>query len=315
LLVQAQITLVHSLSTYFFYFKTIFLKKLLFILLILFFSNFLTAQDLAKGKNNALYKKLISAKSLVALWDFKEPEGQPRKAIGRGEFPLIEQDGTLPRISEGPLSGYSTHFGNKAYLSLSNSVVGQLNIYGKKQGVTVIAWVKWTGEQTGFVGGMWNEYKDGGKRQYGLFLSLPHYNGKNQVCGHISQTGKPTPPFPYSIDYSASKQEAPSNRWICIAFSYDGKLIKSYLNGILERRAPELINHTKGFEGYLDGLVQSKNPYFYPDGIGNNGSDFTVGAVLLKTGMGNFFRGEIGGLAVFDRALTDRELKNISKNN
>jgi hypothetical protein len=281
----------------------------------LFFSNFLTAQNLAKGKNNALYKKLTSAKSLVALWDFKEPEGQVRKAIGRGEFPLIEQDGTLPRISEGPLSGYSTHFGNKAYLSLSNSAVGQLNINGKKQGVTVIAWVKWTGEQTGFVGGMWNEYKDGGKRQYGLFLSLPHYNGKNQVCGHISQTGKPTAPFPYSIDYSASKQDAPSNQWICIAFSYDGKFIKSYLNGIFERRATELINHTNGFEGYPDGLVQSKNPYFYPDGIGNNGSDFTVGAVLLKTGMGNFFRGEIGGLAVFDRALTGRELKNISKNN
>ena len=275
----------------------------------------MTAQNLAKGKNNALYKKLTSAKSLVALWDFKEPEGQVRKAIGRGEFPLIEQDGTLPRISEGPLSGYSTHFGNKAYLSLSNSAVGQLNINGKKQGVTVIAWVKWTGEQTGFVGGMWNEYKDGGKRQYGLFLSLPHYNGKNQVCGHISQTGKPTAPFPYSIDYSASKQDAPSNQWICIAFSYDGKFIKSYLNGIFERRATELINHTNGFEGYPDGLVQSKNPYFYPDGIGNNGSDFTVGAVLLKTGMGNFFRGEIGGLAVFDRALTGRELKNISKNN
>ena len=275
----------------------------------------MSAQNLAKGKNNALYKKLTSAKSLVVLWDFKEPEGQARKAIGRGDFPLIEQDGTLPRISEGPLSGYSTHFGNKAYLSLSNSAVGQLNINGKKQGVTVIAWVKWTGEQTGFVGGMWNEYKDGGKRQYGLFLSLPYYNGKNQVCGHISQTGKPTAPFPYSIDYSASKQDAPSNQWICIAFSYDGKFIKSYLNGIFERRAPELINHTNGFEGYPDGLVQSKNPYFYPDGIGNNGSDFTVGAVLLKTGMGNFFRGEIGGLAVFDRALTGRELKNISKNN
>jgi hypothetical protein len=39
-----------------------------------------------------------------------------------------------------------------------------------------------------------------------LFVSLPHYNGRDQVCGHISKTGKPTPPFPYSIDYSASKQ-------------------------------------------------------------------------------------------------------------
>jgi hypothetical protein len=75
----------------------------------------------------------------------------------------------------------------------------------KSQGVTVMAWVKWEGN-TGFVGGMWNEYQDGGKRQYGLFVSLPHYNGEDQVCGHISYSGKPTPPFPYSIDYSASKQ-------------------------------------------------------------------------------------------------------------
>ena len=42
--------------------------------------------------------------------------------------------------------------------------------------------------------------------------------------------------------------------------------------------------------------------------MGNNGSDFTVGAVLLKAGMGNFFKGQIGGLAVFNRALTDEEM-------
>jgi len=277
----------------------------------LLYSNFLTAQHVVMVKNDALIKKITSTKNFVALWDFKEPQGQVRKSIGQNEFPLIEQNGTLPRISEGPLSGYSAQFGNKAYLSLPNAQLGRLNIYGKNQGLTIIAWVKWTGEQTGFVGGIWNEYKDGGKRQYGLFISLPHYNGKNQVCGHISQTGKPTPPFPYSIDYSASKQEVPSNQWVCIAFSYDGKFIKSYLNGIFEQRVPELINHTKGFEGYPEGLVQSKNPYLYPDGIGNNGSDFTVGAVLLKTGMGNFFKGKIGGLAVFDRALSDKELKKL----
>jgi len=217
-------------------------------------------------------------------------------------------NGTLPRISEGPLSGYSAQFGNKAYLCLPNSQTGKLNIFGKDQGVTVMAWVKWTGEQTGFVGGMWNEYQDGGKRQYGLFVSLPHYNGKNQVCGHISQTGRPTPPFPYSIDYSASKQEVTANQWVCIAFTYDGENIKSYLNGRFEAREPELINNTKGFDGYPNGLTQSKNPYYFPDGIGNNGSDFTVGAVLLKAGMGNFFKGQIGGVAVFSRALTEEEL-------
>jgi len=160
---------------------------------------------------------------------------------------------------------------------------------------------------------MWNEYQDGGKRQYGLFVSLPHYNGADQVCGHISKTGKPTPPFPYSSDYSASAQTVAKNEWQCVAFTYDGKYIKSFLNGEYQEREPELINHTKGFEGFPDGLVQSKNPYYFPGGMGNNGSDFTVGAVLLKSGMGNFFTGLIGGLAVFNRALSEKEIRILNK--
>ena len=257
-------------------------------------------------------ERIRKTKGLVALWDFKEPAGQLRKAVGKAEFPLTETNGTVPRYNEGPLSGYSAGFGEGAYLSLPNEQTGALNIHGKKQGVTVVAWVNWTGERTGFVGGMWNEYQDGGKRQYGLFVSLPYYNGKNQVCGHVSWTGKPTPPFPYSIDYSASKQLVRANEWVCIAFTYDGQHIKSYLNGDFEARPTELIDHTKGFEGYPDGLTHSKNPYYFSDGMGNNGSDFTVGAVLLKSGMGNLFKGKIGGLAVFDRALTGKELKRLA---
>ena len=85
------------------------------------------------------------------------------------------------------------------------------------------------------------------------------------------------------------------------------------MNGVFEKREPELITNTKGFEGYPDGLIQSKNPYYFPNGLGNNGSDFTVGAVLLKSGMGNFFKGQIGGLAVFDRALSAKELRRLAR--
>jgi hypothetical protein len=89
--------------------------------------------------------------------------------------------------------------------------------------------------------------------------------------------------------------------------------MRSYVNGEFQAREKELILNTKGFEGYPDGLIQSKNPYFFPNGMGNNGSDFTVGAVLLKRGMGNFFKGQIGGLAVFNRALLPKELKKLAK--
>ncbi len=286
--------------------------KLLFYIIVAVFIICFPKHSLNQNKENS--EKIAMLKQtpgLVALWDFKEKEGKARKAYGSGKFPLSEKDGKIPRENEGPLSGYSAKFGNKAYLSLEHSKTGALNIYGERQGVTVIAWVKWEGN-LGFVGGMWNEYQDGGKRQYGLFVSLPHYNGADQVCGHISKTGKPTPPFPYSIDYSASNQVVVKNEWQCIAFTYNGEYIKSYLNGEFEARELELINHTKGFKGYPDGLVQSKNPYYFPDGIGNNGSDFTVGAVLLKSGMGNFFQGLIGGLAVFNRTLTNKEIKELS---
>jgi len=254
--------------------------------------------------------KIVAMDGLVALWDFAEKPGESRKAKGVGEFPLMEMKGPVERVAEGPLSGFSAYLRDSAYFSIPHAETGRLNIHGKDQGVTVIGWVNWEGK-TGFVGGMWNEYTDGGKRQYGLFVHLPHYNGADQVCGHISWTGKPTPPFPYSSDYSASRQTLTKGSWHFVAFTYDGTHIRSFLDGAFEEREPELIRNTSGFEGLPDGITESKNPYYFPDGMGDNGSDFTVGAVVLSRGLGNFFEGKIGGLAVFDRALSVGELLEI----
>lgn len=257
---------------------------------------------------NKIKSELLSTSGIVAFWDFSAGENQ---LVSKGDVELQllnNQEESPASIPDGPLSGHSLSFNGNQYLYIPYEETRGLNIETNE--VTVIAWVKWVGEQ-GFVAGMWNEYEEGGKRQYGLFVSLPHYNGRNQVCGHISKIGGPTPPFPYSIDYSASKQEVTPNRWECIAFTYDGEFIRSYLNGMFEEREPELIDNTRGFEGYPEGLTQSKNPYYYPDGMGNNGSDFTVGAVRLENGMGNFFKGQIGGIAIFNRALSDNEILNI----
>ncbi|KAF0239253.1 MAG: hypothetical protein FD181_233 [Prolixibacteraceae bacterium] len=137
-------------------------------LFVLFVNQVISQNDIIKS-NQKLLSKIKQSSGLGALWDFSEKEGHTRKAIGLGKFPLKEQNGILPRINDGSLSGYSAQFGNKAFLSLENSKTGELNIYGEGQAVTVIAWVKWEGN-TGFAGGMWNEYQDGGKRQYGLFV-------------------------------------------------------------------------------------------------------------------------------------------------
>lgn len=273
----------------------------------------LKGQGILSKPNDELIKSIHSTDGLIAFWKFDEQPGNERMATGKDRFSLTEGNGKIERVNEGPVSGYSIMLDGSNYLSLSNSKIGDLNIYGDGKEVTVVAWLKWTGEQTGFVGGMWNESTDGGKRQYGLFISLPYYNGRDQVCGHISKTGKPTPPFPYSIDYSASGQKVPVNDWFCAAFTYDGKNIKSYVNGEFQAREPELIDHTIEFNGYPQGLVQSKNPYYYPDGMGDNGSDFTVGSVMLKRGMGNFYKGQIGGLAIFDKSLSKDEIKKLTR--
>lgn len=259
------------------------------------------------GNTSSSEKAYDSVDGLVAYWDFSGED----YLLSKGEEKirlLCTSEEHWPKIVEDKsTSSKSLHFDGNDYLYIPYVDTGKLNI--KSGQVTVVAKIKWIPGQIGFVGGMWNEYADGGMRQYGLFVSLPYYNGADRVCGHISFTGKPTPPFPYSVDYSASAQRVPGDEWCMVGFTYDGEYIRSYYNGICEPRDPELINHTIGFEGYPNGLVQSKNPYYFPYGIGDNGSDFTIGAVMVGGKIGNFFRGNIESLAVYDRALSSEEMK------
>ena len=182
---------------------------------------------------------------LVAFWDFSD---NFKSKVGNFE---MQPSGNVEISASGPISGRSAEFDGKSYLSIPYSKTKDLNV--KNNAVTVVSWVNWTGNGAAFIGGMWNEFQDGGKRQYGLFISLPYYNGADQVCGHISKTGGPTRPFPFSIDYSASSQKVPKGKWVCAAFTYDGKYIRSYLNGEFIERPKELIKHTKGFPGYPEG--------------------------------------------------------------
>lgn len=282
--------------------------KTCFIFYILFVAIGCSSSRIAVAGNDVA-EQLQRQRGLVAFWDFEDTSYSALSGSNKGLQLLTA--GSNKRVAEGPLSGYSLQLdGKKDYWHIPHAASGGLDI--KSNEVTVIAWVKWSGG-TGFVAGNWNEHEGGGRRQYGLFVSLPYYNGASQVCGHISRNGSPTPPFPYSIDYSASPQQVPLNEWVCVAFTYDGEYIKSYFNGVFQARQPELIQRTAGFlPDQPNGIIQIKNPYYYPDGMGNNGSDFTIGAVQLKTGMGNFFKGNIGGVAVFNVALNDADMKRLA---
>ena len=115
------------------------------------------------------------------------------------------------------------------------------------------------------------------------------------VMRSIRSVGGPTPGHPWCMDASIGATPVPFDLWQCVAFSYDGRAVRSYLNGRLDAR-------------------EGRNPYIYPQGLfagGADGSDFTVGAVHRSHQMGNWFAGDLGGLAVFSRALSDLEMERL----
>jgi hypothetical protein len=172
-----------------------------------------------------------------------------------------------------------------------------LNIHGELAEVTVAAWVKRQVTATShceFIAGIWNETNE--KRQYGLFLNLAIWDSAEQVCGHVSSIGGPTPGYEYCMDASIGRSRVPLDRWQFVAFTYDGQHARSYLNGKLDAR-----------EGF--------NPYPYKGGLhdgGEDGADFTVGAVDRSGEIGNYYAGRIGGLAVFRQALTEQEIAKLA---
>ena len=114
------------------------MKGLYRIMLLFGFCLILISIEASARTNSRVLKKVVATKNLVAVWDFREKEGTIRNALGTRKYPLKEFDGTIPRVSEGPLSGYSAQFGNKAYLCLPGNQTGKLNIYGKGQGLSLI---------------------------------------------------------------------------------------------------------------------------------------------------------------------------------
>ena len=235
--------------------------------------------------------KILGIPGLICCWDFNA--AHPYISRGEHAYELIEGNGS-PVIAQGGIIGdTSVDIKEGQYLYIPREKCKELNVYGKDAQVTVLAWIRRQPKsfsQCEAVAGMWNETEK--KRQYCLFLNLQLFESANQVCGHISGVGGPTPGQRWCIDASIGKTEVKYNEWNFVAFTYDGTNIKSYLNGKFDERA-------------------GRNPYHYDTGIfdgGEHGSDFTVAAVHRSNEMGNDFVGQISGLAVFKRALSKEEI-------
>ncbi len=110
-----------------------------------------------------------------------------------------------------------------------------------------------------------------------------------------------------------------------MTFTYDAQYIKAYINGRFEERKldpkPDKREDRYFTKEGPNGGDRGMNPYYHGRGIfkydpekhaatkPNGGSDFTVGArYAVGSFTGEATIGLFGGLAVFDRALTDAEV-------
>jgi hypothetical protein len=278
----------------------------------------------------------LNTPGLVAFWTFGEAAGQERVSVGgRQQHALQEIGGPIERSAGGPFSGFSASLNGRQYFSIPHDETGDLNICGPEAQVSMFAVVRLRHlDQSRTIAGMWSEgkgaYDDTGTRQYALLMNMPTYGGPRQLTPHISSEGGVTTradgtKLPWCADYAATRREVPEQEWSTLAFTYDGVYIKAYINGVFERRELDPVVDNRDDRYFTQegpgGGDRGMNPYYHGRGIfcydparhaeikPGGGSDFTVGARYAE---GSMLReatiGQFGGLAVFNRALTEAEV-------
>ncbi len=266
-------------------------------------------------------ESVLRIPGLVAFWDFQDRDFTDRTG---NRIRLTPMGHTPELANEGVFGPHSLPFSAndrlpEHYLVAERERVEALNIGGPEAEVTVVAWLAKTETPYNgcqFVAGVWNEHH---QRQYALFLNLgirnlgPHgfERAPIQAAGHISSHGGATPGWRYCMDGAVGRTDLHPGRWHTIATSYNGREIALYLDGRLDANPP-----------FKNDYLIGANPYPYPGGIHKGSADFTIGATrrpekVLPDGKGGFedhgsavanpFVGLLGGVAIFDRALTDDE--------
>ncbi len=281
---------------------------------------------------------VMSMPGLVAFWQFGEAAESPRLSSGTTHpHPLVEVGGPVARVPGGPFSGYAAELTGREFLKIPYAETRDLNISGPDAQVSMFAVVRIVDLQVSrTIAGMWSEglgpNDDSGSRQYALLMNMPLYGGPDKLVPHISNEGGVTrradgSAFPWCADYAVSRRVVPTARWCTLGFTYDGKWLSAYIDGRLDHHALDPVEHGRTDPYFTsegpDGGSRGLNPYYHGRGIFRydpdkhaetkpmGGSDFIVGArfahgTLFAEGKSTI--GRVGGLAVFDRALTEEEM-------
>lgn len=129
--------------------------------------------------------------------------------------------------------------------------------------------------------------------------------------------------------YAATRREVPEATWCTLGFTYDGAYIRACIDGVLDARELDPVKDRRNDRYFMHegpgGKDRGMNPYYHGRGIFSydpvkhaktkiGGSDFTVGA---RMAVGSMLReatkGRFGGLAVFNRALSDAEMRRLHR--
>lgn len=269
---------------------------------------------------------MIDVPNLVAFWDFQEPAGEARKSVGTELYSLQEMNGPIRRVENGIFGPYSAQLTRGQWFRIPRRDARGLDLHGHAQQVSMVAWVQRQSDNVWqYIAGMWNEgdrrfkgqpHGTGPRapaRQYALFMSgawqsdhttYTRTRAEHQAHGYLSPAGGATPGHPFAFDYATGATRIEKHRWYMLAFTFDGRAIRVYVNGALDANG-------------------NCNPFGYAGGIhdgGDNGSDFTVALrdhpdwPTYPDGVPNHaegFDGRIGGLAVCDRALTPDQIARL----
>lgn len=271
---------------------------------------------------------------LVALWDFQRDTagGTTLTSLIGSQVATLTAMGSKTVVKDasdpGPFGPSLVLDG--ATMFFKSGGLGALDVSAWGDEVTVITLVKDTannyddtGSGTAFRAGSHNDGSSP-SRQYGSYFGAGGFIGHHaHYTPHIGAQDGPSPGYPYNRDQAAShrKLHTPTGQgqWHMEAFTFNGQELTAFIDGMTDSWTsvpePDPAYFSLSPGAYTPQIVD-RNPYPLKKGINRSQTTkiFTIGGSPVQTppttGI-NFTTGKLGFVAVFNRALTPKEVMQI----